>query len=251
MIIISPAKTLDLSPSTVNISASSPRFKTETQSIADVLHKLSQGQTKKLMSLSPALAKKVYEQHQNFGKKDNLKKIAIDTYRGAVYKEIQLQSYNKSQLEYLNSKLRMISGLYGLLRPADLIEPYRLEMGTDIEPADSQNLYDFWSDRIAKKLDQDANKEGSTFILNLASDEYYKAVAGKLKTPVYKCTFKEDRDGKLKVIAFSAKKARGAMCHYLIENKVKDLKKVQKFESLGYRFNPKLSKDDEFVFVRK
>ena len=172
-------------------------------------------------------------------------------FRGDVYRSLDSISFDKKDFEFAQKSLRILSGLYGLLKPLDLIQAYRLEMGTRLQTANANNLYEFWGDKITKLLNAELSKEKSPVLINLASNEYFRVVhqdkvEGRIVTPV----FKEKRGQQYKVIGISAKRARGAMMRYIIKNRLRNVKDIKKFKQDGYAYNARLSEQDQWVFAR-
>ena len=173
-------------------------------------------------------------------------------FKGDVYTGFTFEEYNEKDFDYAQNHLRILSGLYGLLRPLDLIQPYRLEMGTKLATPQGKNLYDFWGLTLTNALNTAIKNSGIQILVNLASNEYYNAVdkaslQGRVITPI----FKDHKNGDLKVISFFAKKARGAMSDYLVRHRINKPEGLKEFKGLGYRFNQNLTKDDNWVFTRK
>ncbi|MBT0811469.1 peroxide stress protein YaaA [Litoribacter ruber] len=246
--IISPAKTLDLSTTEVNL-ATEPIFKKDIQELVGIMKTKNASDIKELMGVSENLAQLNEERYQNFKKKftfDNSKQ-ALLAFKGDVYQQLKVEEYGDQELKFAQDHVRILSGLYGLLRPLDLIQPYRLEMGTKLENDKGKDLYEFWGAKIAEEL----NKLGKETIINLASQEYFKAVDKKtLKANIISPTFKEYRDGKYKIIGIFAKKARGMMTNFIIQNQINESEKLKVFNDEGYEYDEKLSTEKEWVFVR-
>jgi len=242
--VLSPAKNLDFEPADGRLKSTAPRFDDETQKLVDVLKKKSAGQIGQLMSLSEKLSTLNAERYKAFG--DQSKKQAILAFNGDVYRGFDASTLDAKGLTSAQDRIRILSGLYGLLRPLDLIEPYRLEMGTRLKTRRGESLYDFWGERLGQTLDEEL--EGRTLI-NLASNEYFKAVKG-LNAPVIACTFKEEKDGQLKTLGLFAKVARGMMARFITDERIDDPKGLKDFGGGGYRFQPKLSSDQQWVFAR-
>lgn len=194
------------------------------------------------MHISPKIAESTFEKYQNFHL-EGLKQ-AIFAYDGDVYRDIEVKNYSTAQLQYAQKHLRTFSGLYGLLRPLDLISPYRLE-------AKAKNVYQFWGDKITKFLNQELEKDGGPLI-NLASNENFKAIQEKnIKAKIITPIFKEKDAKGLRIVAIYAKYARGTMANYIIKNQLTDAEQIKNFAEDGYKFNKELSNDSEFVFIRE
>ena len=250
-ILLSPAKTLDYGTYETTIKCTKPVLLKETISLYGELKKLSASDISKLMSISPKLTSNVISYIKDFDptfKKQN-SKPAILAFKGDVYKGFDWSKYTKKDFENLNSKVRILSGFYGLLKPFDLMQPYRLEMGTDLKNKKGKNLYEFWGDLISDQLNKECKND--KYIINLASDEYFNVInPRRLKPNIIKITFKEKKGNIYKVIGILSKKARGLMTDYIIRNKIEKIEDLKKFNIAKYKFNPKMSSADEFVFIR-
>ena len=247
--VISPAKTLDLNPSDF-ATVTEPQFKKEIKELAGIMKKKSHADLQQLMGIGESIATLNRERFKNFSPDFTLEnsKPALFTFKGDVYRKMDVENYSEEQLAFAQDHLRILSGLYGLLKPMDLIQPYRLEMGIKLQNKKASDLYGFWQDKITKALDEAA--VGGT-IINLASQEYFKAVnLKKLKAKVIHITFKEYRDGAYKIIAIFAKQARGAMANYIIENQIDDPEQLKLFDIDQYEYSEQLSSPDEWVFIR-
>lgn len=252
--IISPAKTLDFETLSLTNSSSCPEFLDHSQNLIDTLRTLPQSKLCSLMSISSKLAALNEQRYQDWSlpfTTSNAKQ-AIMAFKGDVYTGFTLEEYNEKDFAYAQKHLRILSGLYGLLRPLDLIQPYRLEMGTKLATPQGKNLYDFWSSKLTNALNGAIKNSGIQILVNLASNEYYNAVdktvlQGRVITPI----FKDYKNGDLKIISFFAKKARGAMSDYLVRHRINKPEGLKEFKGLGYRFNENLTKNDNWVFTRK
>lgn len=251
--VISPAKTLDYeSPSTTR-KTSQPEFLERAAELVDDARELEPAEIRSLMSVSENIAtlnhQRFMDWHTPFDR-DNAKQ-AILAFKGDVYTGLEAESMNTAQLNFAQKHLRILSGLYGLLRPLDLMQPYRLEMGLRFENRGGRNLYEFWGDELTNSLNKQLKKTGTPILLNLASNEYFKAVrAGGLDAEVITPVFKDLKNGKYKVISFFAKKARGQMARYVIDREINDVAALKKFRVGGYRYNAKESSARELVFTR-
>lgn len=251
--IVSPAKTLDLSKSKYTDIATQPLFQTESMQLVRLLKKLKKEELKSLMHISDKLTDENHLRYKQFSKEYNLDNAspAIYAFRGDVYTGLEADSMNKHDIKFAQKHFRMLSGLYGVLRPMDLMQAYRLEMGTKLENKKGKNLYEFWGDKISKQLNQDLEEAGTSTLLNLASNEYFKAVdKKKLKADIIDVDFREMRDGKLKFISFNAKKARGLMARYVIDNRIKKAKDLLGFDTDGYAYSEEGSTEGKLLFVR-
>jgi len=246
--IISPSKTQDFSSSRVK-TFSEARQLTQTQELIDVLKNKTQVQISKLMMLSDKLSKLNFDRFQAFKTPfslDNAKQ-ALLAFKGDVYNGIDAPSLSLEDLKFAQNNVRMISGLYGVLRPLDLIQPYRLEMGTKLSNKNGGNLYDYWGNEISEVLNDD--EQG--LIINLASNEYFKSIDKKtLKAQILDVVFKEKKNDVYKVIGIYAKRARGLMVNYIIRNRITDPKVLKNFSDEGYQYDETLSSDSSWVYIR-
>ena len=252
LLLISPAKTLDFDKTDLK-KKTKLRFLPESQELIDVLKTKSASDLKSLMKVSDNIANLNVERYHNFKTPFSLKnaKQAILAFRGDVYTGLDADSFDEVDLAFAQDHLRILSGLYGLIRPFDLIQPYRLEMGTKLQNDSGKNLYKFWDDKITKTINKDVKKSKSQAIINLASKEYFSAVQPKLlKADLYNVHFKEEKNGQFKIVAFFAKKARGMMCHYIIKNKLTEPEHLIGFDMDRYVYNEELSSERDLVFTR-
>ena len=250
-IIISPAKSLDFESSSKTSVYTQPSFLKESSLLNEKLKVLSKKKLSDLMKISPALADLNYDRNQNWHQPFSLEnsKQAIYAFTGEVFRGIDITSLAEEKIPLLQDRLRILSGLYGLLKPLDLIQPYRLEMGTRINIGKADNLYKFWDSNLADALNNEM--KDSDLLINLASSEYFKAVPKKvLKTPMITPVFKELKNGDYKIVMTYAKKARGLMVRYIIENDVNTLEELKGFHTEGYAFTESLSTETELVFTR-
>lgn len=250
-IVISPAKSLDFEKPLPTQLHSDFCFVKEANAIHKVLKKKKPKQLMELMDISDKLADLNWQRNQEWATPftpENARP-AVYAFNGDVYIGLDVHTLPADKLEVLQDKLRILSGLYGLLKPLDLIQPYRLEMGTQLPVGKNKNLYEFWKAKITKELNKEL-KKGDLF-LNLASNEYFSAVDVKaLKVPVITPEFKDFKDGKLKMISFFAKKARGMMVRYIIDTNAETLEDLKGFNYEGYQFDASLSKGNALVFTR-
>ena len=246
--IISPSKTQDFSQCDIN-SFTQTRQLDHTQELVNILKNKTQRQISKLMSLSEKLSKLNFDRFQAFKTPfslDNAKQ-ALLAFKGDVYNGINASSLSVKDLDFAQKNVRMLSGLYGVLRPLDLIQPYRLEMGTKLGNAQGKNLYDYWGSGISEVLNEDEEK----LIVNLASNEYFKAIDKNiLKAQILDIVFKEKKNDTYKVIGIYAKRARGLMINYIIRNRLTDAEDLKDFSDEGYLYNQELSSDSTWVYVR-
>ena len=244
-IIISPAKKLNTDIDCENAKMHT-LFLKETEELIRALQKMSVSEIKGLMGLSDNLAQLNWQRFQDWSIKNVNTYKAIELFNGAVYESMNIKEFDVADYKFAKENLRILSGLYGILKPQDLILPYRLEMGTKLHYNDSGNLYHFWSDKLHNYIVKELNGEK---LINLASVEYSKVLKlAKLKTNIITPVFKDYKNGKLKVISFFAKKARGEMCNYIIKNKITNMDDLCLFENLGYQFQE--FENDEILFIR-
>jgi len=252
IILLSPAKTLDLS-SVKHPAATQPRLLEDSKTLVKALKKKKATDLKKLMKVSDNIANLNVERFQSFTTPftEENSKPAILAFKGDVYTGLDADSFNKTELNFSQKYVRILSGLYGVLKPLDLMQPYRLEMGTSLQTGKLKNLYEFWDNRITDLLNEDFKKSKSTVFLNLASQEYMKSVQkDRLEGPLVNIHFKENRDGKLKVIAFNAKKARGAMTNLIVKNKIKSVSGLYGLVVNGYVYDESLSDEENLCYVK-
>ncbi|GHE22438.1 peroxide stress protein YaaA [Halomonas urumqiensis] len=251
--VISPAKTLDFeTPATTGIH-SEPDFLDSSQQLIEILRGYSPQQLSDLMGISDKLAglnaARFAEWQPPFDSHNA--KPAAQAFQGDVYVGLEASTFNDDDNAFAQQHLRILSGLYGLLRPLDLIQPYRLEMGTRLENPAGRDLYAFWKDTLTQELDRAIKASGSHVLVNLASNEYFKAIDTKrLQSRVITPVFKDEKNGKLKIISFYAKKARGLMAAWMIRHRLDDPEGLKDFDVAGYHFNANLSEGDTLVFTR-
>ena len=251
LIALSPAKALDFTAPAKPAPLTAPQLAEDTAELAQVTRKLTMADLRRLMSLSDNLAKLNRERFQAFdpAAEDGLQ--AVFAFNGDVYAGLRARELDKKQLAWAQDHVRILSGLYGVLRPLDAIQPYRLEMGARLKTRRGQSLYDFWGAKIAEALNEAARGQKDKTLVNCASGEYFGAVDRKeLKLPVLNCRFLEEKAGEARIISFFAKKARGMLARYAIENRIEKAADLKAFDAAGYAFAPALSNDDEFTFVR-
>lgn len=250
--IISPAKKLDYSPVEKNLDSTIPSLLEHSNELIKDLKSLNPQEVSSLMSLSDKLGALNYERFQEWETpftKSNSKQ-AILAFKGDVYQGLDAESLSETELIWAQKHVRILSGLYGILKPMDLMQPYRLEMGTKFATKRGQNLYDFWNSIITEELNKQFSSD-NTNLLNLASNEYFKSInVSELKANVISPVFMDKKNGKYKIISFFAKKARGLMTRYVIKNRIEDITDIQNFEDGGYCFNEAMSEDNKPVFCR-
>ncbi len=252
--LLSPAKKLNFDPLQVDLDITSPRLAGDTREIAGVAKQQSAADLKKLMHISDKLAELNEERFRAFDLdgRSNSSKPAGLTFDGDVYWGLEAKSLDTETLAYAQDHLRILSGLYGVLRPMDAIQPYRLEMGTKMANPRGKSLYDFWGSRIADSLSADLEGHGDRTIVNLASTEYFKAVdTSALGAPVISASFLNVKDGEARRLMYHVKFARGLMARWIMENRVDRAEGLKDFDAEGYRFDARASTPDELVFTRK
>lgn len=251
--LLSPAKKLNMNPAQTALEITQPRFNKDTRELATLAKTKTADDLKKLMHLSDNLAALNAERFAafNLDGKSNSAKAAGLAFDGDVYWGLEAKSLSDDDLAYAQDHLRILSGLYGLLRPMDAIQPYRLEMGTKLENIRGKNLYEFWSDKIAEKLTEDMAEHADQTIVNLASNEYFKAVKKDAITqPVINAKFLNVKDGKARALMYYAKFGRGLMARWIIQNRVDRAEGLKDFNLEGYKLDAKASNETELVFTR-
>ena len=247
--VISPSKTQDFSPSKITQHTSTRQIQ-DSEALVDILREKTQDDIADLMSISEKLARLNFDRFQAFKTPltPNNAKQALLAFKGDVYNGIDAPSLSLEDLEFAQDNVRMLSGLYGVIRPLDLIAPYRLEMGTKLKNPQGKNLYEFWGDKISKVL----NEDESDVIINLASNEYFKGIDKKsLNAKIINIAFKELKGDKYKVIGIYAKRARGLMVNYMIKNRLTNVQDLKSFTTEGYQFKQDLSDEKTWVFTRE
>ncbi|MBK0327470.1 peroxide stress protein YaaA [Rhodobacteraceae bacterium F11138] len=251
LVVISPAKRLDWTER--DVEATQPAFQADANRLARTARNLTLKDLQGLMSISPDLARLNRDRFRAFSDtpdQDATRPAAL-AFAGDTYQGLEAASLDAEELAWAQDHLRILSGLYGVLRPLDAIQAYRLEMGSRLKTRRGQSLYDYWRDALSKALNQQAEQLGTGVLVNCASQEYFGAVAPKaLKLQVVTPVFMEDKNGTRKVVSFYAKKARGAMARFIIQNRLLDPAELSGFDSGGYVFQPELSQSDAPVFVR-
>lgn len=253
LILLSPAKSLDYDSELPTKKHTKPRLLDDSEILVQRLRSLTPVQLGSLMSISEKLANLNAERYVQWEKDfthENSRQ-ALFAFTGDVYQGMELTEWTADDFSEAQKKVRILSGLYGVLRPLDLMQAYRLEMGTKLENEKGKNLYEFWGSKITELLNKDLRTSGSDLVVNLASNEYFSSVkkkelAGQLITP----SFKDEKNGKYKVISFYAKKARGMMADYIVRNGIESVDELKKFTASGYKFDPESSTDTDLVFLR-
>ena len=251
LVVISPAKRLDWAER--NVTATEPDFQDDALRLAKTARNLTLGELKKLMDLSDDLARLNRDRFRAFADQpgpEDLRPAAL-AFAGDTYMGLEAGSLEAEEMEWAQEHLRILSGLYGVLRPLDAIQAYRLEMGSRLKTRRGKNLYDYWRDQLSKALNVQGEATGTDVLVNCASQEYFGAVAPKaLKLRVVTPVFMEDKGGTPKIVSFFAKRARGAMARYIVQNRLTDPASLLDFDSGGYEYRPDMSEPDKPVFVR-
>jgi len=254
LIVISPAKSLDFETAPTCNEFTMPEMLEYSEKLIGRLQKMSPKQLAKLMGISANLGELNFQRFQSWHlpfTPENAEQ-AVLAFNGEVYQGLDASTLSEQQLQLAQTKLRILSGLYGVLKPLDLMQPYRLEMGTKIKYYKSKDLYEFWNPTITKKINEAVAESGSSILLNLASNEYFKSIdKKKVKAEIVTPEFKDLKNGQYKIISFFAKKARGLMTRFILENKLANPEDLQAFDLEGYNFNPRLSKPGNPVFTRE
>lgn len=253
LVLISPSKNLNEKVKPLSTPCSIPEFSNEAKKIIKLLKKLNVQELSELMGISPNLAELNFNRYRNFKMPftvDNAK-AALFLFNGDVYQSLKVIDMNLKDIQYANENLRILSGLYGLLKPLDLIQPYRLEMGVKLQHSKGNNLYTFWGNKITKKLNRYFQTNPSSSLINLASKEYFHAVDfNKIKGKVITPHFREFRNGELRLLSFNAKKARGLMTRHIIINRITQPEDLKLFKTEGYYFDEKQSSESDWIFIR-
>ncbi len=251
LVLLSPAKSLNFATTPFNFEPTQPIFEKEVTRLVKQLQRLSSADIARLMDISPKLAALNFERYQQWGGQPEGQKAAIMAFDGDVYDGLDAKKLLPEELKTAQKQVRILSGLYGVLRPFDLISPHRLEMGTTLQIDRHKNLYEFWGTKIAKQINQNMNEIGSTELLNLASNEYFKSVDRKtFKGKIIQVDFKDLKNGSYKIISFYAKRARGLMTRFVLQHGIDVPDDLKAFDLEGYHFAPTLSTNDHLIFTR-
>lgn len=251
LMVISPAKALNFAAPALNAPMTTPAFGGDIAELAKVTRRLRVSDLKKLMSISDNLATLNRERFQAFDPESEDGLQAIFAFNGDVYTGLAARELNAASVKWAQGHLRILSGLYGLLRPLDVIQPYRLEMGSQLKTKRGKSLYDFWGERLSIALNEAAENQADPTLVNLASQEYFGAVKAKALTiPLVNCHFREERDGEMRTLSFFAKRARGTMARFAIDNRIDRAADLRAFDRDGYSFRADLSGDADWVFAR-
>jgi len=253
LIVISPAKTLDFENKPSSLHYSTNDFLSEAEKLIKELKNYTADDLIKLMGISSKLAYLNYERFATWKRPFNIEnaKQALLAFKGDVYTGLDAESLNEKELLYTQDHLRILSGLYGVLRPLDLIQPYRLEMGTKLNTNSFQGLYKYWGDKLTQNINKALIAQSDDVLINLASNEYFKALdKSKLKAEIITPVFKDFKNGEYKTISFYAKKARGLMSRFILKNQLKNPEELKHFETNGYYFSEAESNANQLVFLR-
>lgn len=253
LLVVSPAKNLNYNKLERRLQTELPRMLEQTETLVERCRQLTPADLSSLMKISDKLATLNTERFQAYSStftEDNAK-AALFAFNGDVYTGLDADSLSDDEVQYAQTHMRILSGLYGLLRPLDKMQPYRLEMGTKLDIDGSKNLYEFWGDQITTLLNKDIAAQGDNVLVNLASNEYFSSVNVKsLDAMVIQPQFKDEKNGKFKIISFYAKKARGLMARYIIQNQLTDVAQLQQFNVAGYQYSDEMSTPTSPVFIR-
>ena len=253
IILMNSSKTLDFEQEARISKYTTPEFATDAEILVRKLRQLSASDFSKLMKVSAKLAKLNIERYASWHPqaKGSKAKQALLAFKGDIYSGMEVETYKREDFDYAQKHVRILSGLYGILRPLDLIQPYRLEMAAKLATARGKNMYQFWGAKIRDSVKALLKQEKSGELVNLCSTEYFKATKpDDLDARVITPAFKEFKDGAYRFVTIYAKKARGMMCNYMIQNQLRQADAIKSFNVAGYRFNPEISSDDEWVFAR-
>jgi uncharacterized protein len=251
--VISPAKSLDFESKLATPKHSQPLFLEQSKALIEQLRHLQPQDIASLMKLSDKLATLNFDRFQNFSTpfSPTNARAAVLAFQGDVYQGMDAASFSTADFNFAQKHLRILSGLYGVLRPLDLIQPYRLEMGTRFKNNAGTNLYQFWADQLNQQIQSEVDQQKQKVLINLASNEYFKAVKAKqLSCRIITPQFKDFKNGQYKMISFFAKKARGYMSRYIIQNKIENPEALKAFDLEGYYYDPKSSSENDWVFLR-
>jgi cytoplasmic iron level regulating protein YaaA (DUF328/UPF0246 family) len=253
LIVLSPAKTLDYDSPVRTQKATMPEFLERSGELIDDIRRLQPDDLRELMGISEPLAELNHQRFMNWGEPfthDNARQSLL-AFNGDVYAGLDALSMKAADLTYAQKHLRILSGLYGVLRPLDLMQPYRLEMGLNFANRGGKNLYEFWGSDVSDSINSALRKSGTPILVNLASNEYFRAVQAKrLEGEVITPIFKDLKNGKYKVISFFAKKARGQMARFIIDERLEDVEGIKRFRTDGYKFSKAQSTAHDWVFTR-
>ncbi len=253
LVLLSPSKTMAFEDDVSADKHTMPAFQQQAQELVDQLRSYSPDDIGELMGVNPKLAKLNFDRFQQYDPdfQHNHARQALLAYRGDVYDGIPVRQYGDADLDFAQQQVRILSGLYGILRPLDLIQPYRLEMSTKLPNERGSNLYEYWKEELTAHLNHEIQEGGHEAVINLASEEYFKALDKQALTkPVIAPAFKEQKNGTYKTVAIYAKKARGLMTDFIVQNRIEDPEALKAFDQDGYLYNESLSTPDNPVFTR-
>ncbi len=252
IILISPAKSLNMQAHYPALNTTVPRLLKDSQQLIQQLQALTPEGIKQLMKVSDNLAELNYQRFQDWTHQGTSHYCpALFAFQGDVYQGLAADTLTQEEIDFAQKHVRILSGLYGLLRPLDLIQAYRLEMGTRLETTRGTHLYAFWGDKISELVNQDMPKNETPALINLASNEYFKSIKSKIVTQrIITPIFKDYKNGQYKIISFYAKKARGMMVHYALKHKITEAELLKNFTMAGYQFSEEQSQADRWVFLR-
>ncbi|HKK87683.1 MAG TPA: peroxide stress protein YaaA [Saprospiraceae bacterium] len=250
--VLSPAKNINEDVLGQTEHATKARLLDHSRELLSILREKEEKELRELFNVSEDLSQLNYERYQNW-KEDQAEKLApaLKLFNGSVFQNMNVETLSSTAWAFAKEHLRILSGLYGVLRPMDAIQPYRLEMGTKMQNDRGKNLYEFWGDRISEVLTQDLEDQQDQILINLASKEYFRAVKKKaFPHPIIDISFKEEKDGKFKTFGFNAKMARGKFTRFVLENEIDQVENLKAFDVDDYSFNEELSSEKELVFTR-
>jgi cytoplasmic iron level regulating protein YaaA (DUF328/UPF0246 family) len=250
MIIISPSKNLNIEPETVNYKFSEPKFKKKIKILSENLKGLSISELQSLMPISDKLIELNKKRFVNFDNSKNLKKPAVFLFTGATFDGLSIRSLEENLYDYAQKKLRILSGLYGILKPFDVIQPYRLEMGANTVKLINSDLYKFWRDDVSKNLNEEIKINGSTFLFNLSSKEYFSVLNHKkISAKVINFDFKTKLNDEYKNIGMQIKKMRGSMAKFIIDNRIESVEPLKNFQVNNFKFDKILPETNTLLFT--
>jgi len=250
MILISPSKNLNTRSENINFKFSEPKFKKKIKVLSDSLRSLSVSELKSLMPISDKLVELNIKRFENFGRPDNPKKPAVFLFTGATFDGLSIRSFDEYSYDYVQKNLRILSGLYGILKPFDIIQPYRLEMGTNTVQLINSSLYEFWSNDISKNLNEEIKINGSKYLFNLSSKEYFSVLDyKKINVEIINFDFKTKLNDEYKNIGMQIKKMRGSMAKFIIDNKIDTIDPLKNFEVNNFKFEKLLPKTNTLLFT--
>lgn len=253
LLVISPAKTLNFDDPSMAQKFSEPEMLADAERIMQALCKKSAKKLMQLQGISQNLAELNYGRNQTWSTNndDYNSKVAMSAFQGDVYVGLGESDFSQEDYAFAQDHMRILSGLYGILKPLDRIQPYRLEMGTALKNSRGKNLYEFWKLRITDKVNETLEGHNEQVLINLASDEYFKSIkSNKVSARIVQPVFMDKKNGKYKVLSFFAKKARGMMARFIIKNQIDSLEDIKSFDAEGYLYNSELSSEDKWVFTR-